>query len=82
MKKKTPIKYKRNKVEITGDPSDVKTLILIDSILAYMWIFIVIVLLFVSPKASFLSALFQWLKKYIPLLILFVALADYWLLSG
>lgn len=79
--KQSPVVYKRekNKVEISGDPKDIKGLMWVDMITSKLWIVFMIVLLFTVPKASFIPLLWQWIKKQIPFLILFVVLAP-WLL--
>lgn len=84
--KQSPVVYKRdkNKVEISGDPKDIKGLMWLDIITSKLWIVFIIVLLFTVPKASFIPLLWQWVKKQIPFLILFVVVAP-WLqmqLSG
>lgn len=79
--KQSPVVYKRekNKVEISGDPKDIKGLMWVDMITSKLWIVFMIVLLFTVPKASFIPLLWQWVKKQIPFLILFVVPAP-WLL--
>jgi hypothetical protein len=41
------------------------------------WIFLVIVLLFIFPKISYLPILWQWFKKQLPFMILFLGLRDW-----
>jgi hypothetical protein len=84
--KQNPVVYKRdkNKVEISGDPKDIKGLMWLDMITSKLWIVLVIVLLFTVPKASFVPLLWEWIKKQTPFLILFVVVAGWlqMLLSG
>lgn len=78
MKKRTPIKYKRNKLEISGDPSDVKIPIWTDLILSHLlWIVPMIILLCIVPKASLIPAVFHWFRKYISLLTFFVVVEEW-----
>lgn len=79
--KQSPVVYKRdkNKVEISGDPKDIKGLMWLDMITSKLWIVFMIVLLFTVPKASFIPLLWQWVKKQIPFLTVFVVVAP-WLL--
>jgi len=72
IKKHSPVTYKRekNKVEISGDPSDVKWQIWFD--LAgnkLLWVALVIVLLCTVPKASIIPVLWKLLKKLLPFLV-------------
>lgn len=80
IKKSTLITYKRekDKVEITGDSEDTKGLMWFDLISSRLiWIVLVVVLLFVAPKASFVPILWQWIKKQIPFMMLFVVAATW-----
>jgi len=81
----SPITYKRGKVEISGEPKQTKPHIWYEQINAsLLWIALVIILLCVLPKASWLPVVWQWLKKYTLLLIPLVVVADWaqLLLSG
>jgi hypothetical protein len=63
--KKVPLHYARtkNSIQIDGDPSDVKTLILLDLIFNKVWlVLLVIIMLFVLPKASFIPLLWKFIK--------------------
>lgn len=78
IKKETLITYKRDKdkVEISGAPKDVKSLIWFDMISSRLkgtlWGG---VLLFSVPKASILPLLWQWIKRQMPFMMLFVVTA-------
>jgi hypothetical protein len=77
--KRTPIVYKRekSKVEISGDPRDVKFLIWIDLILSHLKSIIpVIILLCMVPKISIIDPKVKWLWKRRTFLILFAVLGD------
>jgi len=77
--KQIPVVYKRdkNKVEISGEPKDIKGLMWLDMITSKLWIVLVVILLFTVPKASLLPLLWQWVKKQLPFLILFVVVASW-----
>lgn len=80
IKKETLITYKRDKdkVEISGDPKDIKGLIWFDMVSSRLkgtlWRGL---LLFTVPKASVMPLLWQWLKKQIPFMILLVVAAGW-----
>jgi len=80
-KTKNFITYKRekNKVEITGNPKDTKGLMWFDIISFNFLIFLVIILAFIVSKNNFLQLIWEWMKKQIPFMILFVAVADLFL---
>jgi len=85
--KKQLLIYERekNKVKISGDPEDVKVPMWTDLILSHLlWIVPLTILLFIAPKTSFMPGVLQWLRKYLSLLILLVAIQAYlhFLLSG
>ncbi|CAN5666945.1 hypothetical protein BH10BAC2_BH10BAC2_02380 [soil metagenome] len=84
--KKNPIIYKRDKqkMEISGDPEDVKGYILIDQLWQIIIIVIIAILLFcITPKASLFPLVWQWFRKYLPFMILFPGTAIFTLmLSG
>lgn len=79
-KNKTPLHYSRdkNKVDVNGDPSDVKWVMWFHFLTTTLpWLIICIVLLFTVPKASFIPLLWKWFTgKILTLLILFTALVD------
>ena len=67
-KKKEPLTYKRekNKVEISGDSADVKWLATLDLASSRLiWVAMLVIFLFIAPKASFLPFVWQWTRKYI-----------------
>ncbi|HWK02978.1 MAG TPA: hypothetical protein VNS58_05080 [Puia sp.] len=73
---KKSISYKRdkNKVEINGDPDDIKGVMWFDLISSRLWGVLPIVLLFVLPKGSVMLMLWQWVKKSMFLFILFAVM--------
>lgn len=74
-KSNTPIVYRRekNKVEISGDPEQVKKHIWFDQYSRFAFVIAAAILLaIILPKASWLPFVWQWLKRQIPLLILLV----------
>jgi hypothetical protein len=81
------VTYKREKgkVEITGEADQIKNQVWFDLITSrLMWLVLIIVLLIIAPKTSWVPLVWQWLKKQIPLLILLLVQVDYLqvLLSG
>lgn len=73
IRKALTYKREKDKVEITGEPEDTKGLMWFDLISSRLiWIVLVVVLLFIAPKASFVPILWQWVKKQIPFMMLFV----------
>ncbi len=80
IKKSTLITYKRDKdkIEITGDPKDIKWPIWFDLVSSrVLWVLFVVALLFTVPKASIIPVLWQWVKKLIPFMIPFMVGADW-----
>lgn len=74
----TTYKRDKNKVEISGDPENVKWQIWFDMVSNMLrWLFPVIILLIIVPKAFFIPILLKWIKQLLPFLILFVVTADY-----
>jgi hypothetical protein len=73
------VTYKRekNKVEITGDPKDIKGLIWFDQICSKLWIVITIVLMLTVPQASFIPLLFVLIKRHVSFLILLAVVDTY-----
>lgn len=66
--------YKRDKtkLEISGDPKEVKKAMWFDMITNKLfWIVLVLIFVIVVPKATLLPLLWAWLKKQLPLLIHF-----------
>lgn len=86
VKKKNGLVYKRDKskVEISGEPDQVKWPLWFDLVShKLMWVVLVIVLLCVVPKVSWLPVLWQWAKRQMPLLsLLGVVVGCMLLLSG
>ena len=87
--KKSFIIYKRdkNKVEISGDPENVKWPIWFDMVSSLLrWLIPITILLILIPKENFLPILMKmkWIKNLFPFVILFVIVVDYAqiLLSG
>jgi hypothetical protein len=85
--KQTPIKYKRekDKMEITGDPSDIKWPMWFDLVSSRLFKAIVaIIILITVSRASLSPAMLEWLKKLLSLLMFFVAVGglNMFLLSG
>ena len=83
MKKNSQMIYKRDKgkIEISGEPEEVRLPMWFDLISTRLvWIILIVVLLFTIPKLSWIPIVLQWLKKSLPLLIFFVGLVGY--LSG
>ncbi len=85
-KKSGVITYKREKgkVEISGEPGDIKYLVWFDLICSKLQIAGEIILLYIASTASVIPAAWKWIKNKWPLLILFVVLESYsrMLLSG
>jgi len=80
--KQTPMVYKRDrhKVEISGDPKDTKWAVYFDLLSSrLLWVPIVIILAIIAPKVSLVPILWEWFKRQLPFLILFVAVTP-WLL--
>ncbi len=74
----TTYKRDKNKMDISGDPKDVRLPILIDQVNSVLrWLVPVIILLIVLPKASFIPILLKWVKHQLPFMNLFVVLAGY-----
>ena len=66
--KTTPINYKRekNKIEINGDPRDVRWIIVFDLVTSrILGLAITIVLLVTIPKTTLIPVFLQWLKGMI-----------------
>lgn len=81
-KKQTPMVYKRDKfkVEISGDPKDTKWPVWFDLLSSrLLWVTMIIILLIITPKVSLVPVLWEWLKKQLLFLTLFVVAAP-WLL--
>ena len=71
MQKKSNTTYKRDKrkVEISGDPENVKWPIWFDLIATkLLWLVLVIILLCILPKTDIM----KWVKQLLPFLTLFV----------
>jgi hypothetical protein len=84
-KKQLTYKREKGKIEISGDQDVVKWPMWVDMILTKLqWTLLVVLLLFIIPKASFLPVLWLLIKRTIPLLIFFVVVGDFmkYLLSG
>lgn len=80
IKKSTLITYKRDKdkIEITGDPKDIKWPMWFDLVSSrVLWVLFVVALLFTVPKASIIPVLWQWVKKLLPFTIPFMVRADW-----
>lgn len=83
----SPVMYKRDKgkVEITGEPEQVKWQIWFDLVSSkILWLVLLIVLLSTVPKAGWLPVIWQWVKKHLFLLTLLLVREDFLLvlLSG
>lgn len=66
--KTTPINYKRekNKIEIKGDPCDVRWIIVFDLVSSrFFGLAITIFLLVTIPKTSLIPVILKWLKSTI-----------------
>lgn len=60
----TTYKRDKNKVEISGEPENVKWPILYDQLNnTLLWLVPVIILLIVLPKASLIPLILKWVKK-------------------
>ncbi len=80
IKKHGLMTYKRekNKVEISGDPADVKAAMWVDLIATHLWwIVMLIILLILVPKASIIPPVLQWLKKQLWVWTPFMSVAGY-----
>ncbi len=78
--KKSTLIYKRDKdkIEITGDPKDIKWPMWFDLVSSkVLWVLFVVALLFTVPKASIIPVLWQWVKKLLPFTIPFMVRADW-----
>ncbi len=76
IRKALTYKREKDKVEITGEPEDTKGLMWFDLVSSRMIrIVLVVVLLYIAPKASFVPILWQWVKKQIPFMILLIVSA-------
>jgi hypothetical protein len=74
----TTYKRDKSKVEISGDPENVKWPMWFDMISNTLrWLFLAIMLLIIVPRATFLPILVKWIKHLLPFLILFMAVVDY-----
>jgi hypothetical protein len=63
----------KNKVKISGEPENVKWQIWFDLVANKLfWLLLVIILLVVLPKASFIPILLKWIKQQLPFMTLFV----------
>lgn len=87
MKKNNQMIYKRdkNKVEISGESDEVKWPMWFDLISTRLfWVVLVVILLCTVPQHSWIPIVWQWVKRQIPLLTLFVVAANFLmvLLSG
>lgn len=74
----TTYKRDKNKVEISGDPENVKLQIWFDMVTNMLrWLIPLINLFLIVPKAFFIPILLKWIKHVLPFLILFVVVVDY-----
>lgn len=80
----TTYKRDKNKMDISGDPKDVRWPILIDQVSNILrWLVPVMILLVVLPKTSFIPILLKWVKQQLPFMTIFVVVAGWMLmLSG
>lgn len=71
IKKSNPIKYKRGKVEIEGDPKDIKLPIWFDLISARVIIlFLLVILILLLCKSENIEISLRWIKYVFPFLML------------
>ena len=72
----TTYKRDKNKMDISGDPKDVRWPILIDQVSNILrWLVPVMILLVVLPKTSFIPILLKWVKQQLPFMTIFVVVA-------
>lgn len=90
MSKHTPspkksLHYSRNKkdgVKIDGDPSDVKWAMWFDLISSSIrWVVLAVIVWCCVPHGSWMPVVWQWIKRQLPFLILFMAADSIFLLS-
>jgi len=83
--KKRPVTYIRdkNRVEISGEFTDVKQMIWFDLIVSKLVWVSSLLLLFKAPDIVWIPSIWQWVKHKLPFLILFAVAVNYvLLLSG
>lgn len=80
--KKSPVTYRRdkNRVEISGEFTDVKQMIWFDLIASKLVWARSLLLLLKVPVIIWIPAAWQWVKHKLPFLILFAVVVNYLLL--